>query len=352
MTSLTANRNRWTRGLPLAVALSVAGLSGFAGDRVLKNSEHAESLRAFEVACEVRSTQIQSATAVVIAASKRTEECASQAERSRDRLASAKTNLDVFRDFVEHAKPVESREPMPATDDADKPAIGLGDRPNPRYEQIKHDLDQIKDRREELMLTYTAAHPQVRDLQLQIAQLTADLENESPQLPLSDAEKLALAGSKIAVSKPSLPEIRLPGLDDPDANQQPKLPASPGEFFEAARHLKELTVAVETAEAETDRLSMMLHKAETSLAESQAAQQMAEIAPLPERKSAIDANAHPLAMFFNGLLAIILGLVSGWSLWPRRRQVIRDVAQLRQILQLPVLGVISANTDVTKRRAA
>lgn len=224
------------------------------------------------------------------------------AETARQQFLAAGSRLEEFlqRHFQEHQSPaaaMSTLRPPPAP--SAEPGLPMID--NPHWVELDHQREELARHRAELLVERTPLHPEVRDVELRIAQLEQRLEGMPRQIPNRQSHRPD-------PSRPPLdgPKTEPPPVDSPSASTYPVLPGpTPQEQTEAAQSFLVLKQQADQAQQEYQRLAQVERQA------WQRQLQVPNIQVLPAQRCEVSRRSGHSARLILAALASGLALAIG-----------------------------------------
>jgi len=257
-------------------------------------------------------------------------------ETARQELRAARSHLEWFleRHFREHrARAEQSAATVPEPPSADEPVAEPATIDNPEWVELDRRRRELAQHRSELLVHRTPAHPEVRDVELQIARLKQHLAGIPRKIPAPKSDSPT-------VVHPSAGDPATPLAQRPSVSLGRVLPSEAlEEHEEAAQEFLALKQAYDQARQSHDRLAEKEREAwQRRLQTPKLRVQLARGCEMsePRRGSA----RLPLVALASGLvLAAGAGMV---FVGVGGDQPYHTVAQARRKLPVPVVGTVWA----------
>lgn len=262
------------------------------------------------------------------------------AERARQQLFEAQSQLDDFiqRQFVRQqslAQRPGKRPPAPAK----APAPQIAE--DPKKMELENRLAELEERRGELLVDRTSAHPVVRDVEARIARLKEQLASIAGQSPPEPPEDLAPPDGPALES----PEVaRLSGTPEPtsegsDAFDEASPSKAVEDHAESARAFAARKEAVDRARQNYDRLSEIERRSrERQLRSGNVELELADTCDVVQ---SADGSPRFLLVGVASALAVAFGVAlisSGFDTDPP----LTTRGQVEKALPVPIVGAIPA----------
>ena len=199
---------------------------------------------------------------------------------------------------------------------------------NPRWRELKNQLDNLKRRRSELLETRLPAHPAIRSLDTSIGALESRLGELPQQLPAPNEP----AATSVVIQQPTRPSPSAPAT----AAVAPQMAADVAERWRAAQKPN-------SASSRTGPIQRSRNIAPLSSRKKPPGNRTAKLLkcrlPWPQRPTP-QAKANPKsAILLCGIFSLLVGFAAG-SAARNSEAAFESAAEVRQQLGLTVLGLL------------